>query len=127
MLRGVCIICPVLSLEKGEFIMDSVFNDEIFWGKSSRNNKNRLSNSEIIEASVNKSGNSDVDVNVIVEIDMIPIALVFLCLSLVKKELSNEEFELATKKLLEKTNKYRENKKEKNTNVKYFNDNIWRR
>ncbi|MEK5443690.1 hypothetical protein [Fredinandcohnia sp. FSL W7-1320] len=104
--------------------MESLFSDKDVWGKSS---KNRLSNSESIQASVNKSGNSDVDVNVMVEIDMVPVALAFLCLSLVKKEISNEEFEIATKKLLDQTDKYRENKKRRNSNVKYFNDNIWRR
>lgn len=107
--------------------METLFNDNTFWGKSSDNNKNRLLNSESIEASVNKSGNSDVDVNVFVEVDMIPVALAFLCLSLVRKEVTNEEFEMAAKKLLEHTDKYRENKKKKNTNVKYFNDTIWRR
>ena len=79
-------------LRSGGLIMESLFSDKDVWGKSS---KNRLSNSESIQASVNKSGNSDVDVNVMVEIDMVPVALAFLCLSLVKKEISNEEFEKA--------------------------------
>ncbi|WP_099354172.1 hypothetical protein [Fredinandcohnia onubensis] len=107
--------------------MESLFNDNVFRGKSSASTNNRLSNSKIVEAGVKQSGNSDVDVNVFVEVDVIPIALAFLCLSLVKKEISNEEFEFAAKKLLDQTDKYRETKKRRNSNVKYFNENIWRR
>lgn len=71
--------------------MESLFSDKDVWGKSS---KNRLSNSESIQASVNKSGNSDVDVNVMVEIDMVPVALAFLCLSLVKRKYQMKSLKL---------------------------------
>lgn len=51
------------------------------------------------EAKIGHSGNSNVDVNVNVEIDTTAIAYAILCSSLAKKELTNEEFEFAVKKL----------------------------
>ena len=51
------------------------------------------------QAKIGHSGNSNVDVNVNVEIDTTAIAYAILCSSLAKKELTNEEFEFALKKL----------------------------
>ena len=53
------------------------------------------------EAKIGHSGNSNVDVNVNVEIDTTAIAYAILCSSLAKKELTNDEFEFAVKKLEE--------------------------
>ncbi|WP_081485636.1 hypothetical protein [Bacillus methanolicus] len=80
---------------------------------------------QLSEATVNQSGNSDVDVNVKVNIDTMPIALALLCQSFANKQLTKEEFEIAVKKLLELTDKYRESKNEKKSNVKYINKDIW--
>nr|WP_309101281.1 hypothetical protein [Fredinandcohnia onubensis] len=117
--------------------MRSWLNDLYVWERSDNENKNdndndndnRIKDSNITdtEAVVNKSGNSDVDVNVSVDIDTMPIALAILVQSLVKKEITDEEFEIATKKLFNLTENYHEKKKERESKVKYFNDNIWRR
>ena len=54
------------------------------------------------QSSINHSGNSDVDV--IVQIDTKPIAFAMLCSLLATKQLSNEDFELAVRKLEELAN-----------------------
>ncbi|MGN7297417.1 hypothetical protein [Ferdinandcohnia sp. SAFN-114] len=111
--------------------MRSWLNDLYVWERSDNEikNDNRIKDSNITdtEAVVNKSGNSDVDVNVSVDIDTMPIALAILVQSLVKKEITDEEFEIATKKLFNLSEKYHEARKKKESKVKYFNDNIWRR
>lgn len=71
-----------------------------------------------LSSSIDRSGNSDVDVNVIVQVDTMPIALAVLCLSLANKQLTRQEFESAVEELIEVTrqykksdvNKYRESK-----------------
>ncbi|MEH7239236.1 hypothetical protein [Bacillus sp. JJ1562] len=115
--------------------MRSWLNDLHVWersdneNKNDNNNDNRIKDSNITDtdAVVNKSGNSDVDVNVSIDIDTMPIALAILVQSLVKKEISDEEFEIATKKLFNLSESYREERKKRESKVKYFNDNIWRR
>lgn len=66
------------------------------------------------QSSINHSGNSDVDV--IVQIDTKPIAFAMLCSLLATKQLSNEDFELAVRKLEELANP------EKIHSVKEVND-----
>jgi hypothetical protein len=107
--------------------MQSRLNHPSFWRRPINVDieKEKISDeSHVTEAAVSKSGNSDVDVNVKIDIDTMPIALAILCLSVANKQLTNEEFEEATRKLFELNDKYmRDNK----SNVKYFNENIWRR
>ncbi|MFT4412463.1 hypothetical protein ACLM5H_01260 [Fredinandcohnia humi] len=119
--------------------MRSWLNDLYYWEKSNNDNdndnnnenknKNTIKDADITdtEASVNQSGNSDVDVNVSVNVDTMPIALAILYQSLLRKEISNEEFELAANKLMDLTDKYRESKKKKDSKVRYFNNDVWRR
>ncbi|WP_318503789.1 hypothetical protein [Bacillus sp. T3] len=78
-------------------------------------------------SSVDHSGNSDVDVNVNVELDMMPIALSLLCLSLVNKQISQQEFEFAVEKLITVNDQY---KKSHSKNKDYskpdlFKSGIW--
>jgi hypothetical protein len=81
------------------------------------------------ESTINQSGNSDVDVNVLVEVDTMPIALAILCQAFIKKELTNQQLESAVNKLLDLTDKYRDKKRGKSSSsdVLYLNNNIWRR
>jgi hypothetical protein len=107
--------------------MQSRLNHPSFWRKSTNANiekENISDETHVTEAAVSKSGNSDVDVNVKIDIDTMPIALAVLCLSLANKQLTKEEFEEATRKLFELNDKYIKDRK---SNVKYFNENIWRR
>ncbi|WP_316569419.1 hypothetical protein [Neobacillus sp. YIM B06451] len=50
---------------------------------------------------IGHSGNSNVDVNVNIQIDTKAIAYALLCSSLARKEMTNEEFSFAIKKLEE--------------------------
>ena len=52
-------------------------------------------------ANIGHSGNSNVDVNVTVQIDTKAIAYALLCSSLARKEMSNDEFSFAINKLEE--------------------------
>jgi hypothetical protein len=80
-------------------------------------------------STINQSGNSDVDVNVSVEVDTMPIALAILCQAYIKKELTNQQLESAVDKLLDLTDRYRDKKRGKSSSsdVLYLNNNIWRR
>ncbi|AWG44270.1 hypothetical protein BEH_25115 (plasmid) [Priestia filamentosa] len=51
------------------------------------------------QSQINRSGNSDVDVTVEVEIDTTPIAFAMLYSLLTSKQMSTEEFELAIQRL----------------------------
>ncbi|MDE3838686.1 hypothetical protein C0966_04695 [Bacillus methanolicus] len=51
------------------------------------------------QSQVAHSGNSDVNVHVNIQVDVTPIAFAVLYSLLATKQLSNEEFELALKKL----------------------------
>jgi hypothetical protein len=53
------------------------------------------------QSKVSHSGNSDVNVHINIQVDVKPIALAILYSLLAKKQLSNEEFELALSKLEE--------------------------
>ncbi|ASN04918.1 hypothetical protein [Virgibacillus necropolis] len=59
------------------------------------------------ESSIKYSGNSDVDVSVLV--DTTPMAYAMLCSLLATKQLSNQEFETAVRKLEELTKNNRTN------------------
>lgn len=84
-------------------------------------------------SSVDHSGNSDVDVNVNIQVDTMPIALSLLCLSFVNKQITRQEFESAVEELVKVTNRYKksEGKIEGESRLKLFNENrsnkIWRR
>ncbi|MFA1818923.1 hypothetical protein ACDX78_01765 [Virgibacillus oceani] len=65
--------------------------------------RNMLSSEmEANKSLVRESGNSDVDVSV--KVDTTPIAFAMLCSLLATKQISNEEFESAVRKLEELTN-----------------------
>jgi hypothetical protein len=61
-------------------------------------------------ANIGHSGNSDVDVQVSIEVDTRPIAYALLCSMLATKQLSQSEFETAVNKMEELTGK-KESKK----------------
>ncbi|MBD1381022.1 hypothetical protein [Metabacillus arenae] len=73
--------------------------DLLSWGRE--NYDERISNT----SHMNNSGNSDVDVNVNVLVDVMPIAYAILCSSLAKNEMSIQEFDKAIQKLEELTKK----------------------
>lgn len=60
-------------------------------------------------ATIGHSGNSDVDVQVTIEVDTRPIAYALLCSMLATKQLSQSEFETAVKKMEELTGKKESN------------------
>lgn len=60
-------------------------------------------------ANIGHSGNSDVDVQVTIEVDTRPIAYALLCSMLATKQLSQSEFETAVKKMEELTGKKESN------------------
>lgn len=86
-----------------------------------------------LSAAVNRSGNSDVDVNVNIQVDTMPIGLSLLCLSFAKKQITREEFESAVKELVKVTNNYKKSdrNRDRESRVKLFNDNksnrVWGR
>ena len=55
--------------------------------------------------SIDRSGNSDVDVHVDVHVDTAPIGFAILCSLLATKQMSHEEFEAAVRRLEEMTQK----------------------
>ncbi|MCP3762381.1 hypothetical protein NLX67_08255 [Domibacillus sp. A3M-37] len=69
--------------------------------RSSISNSDKFSSREDLRnrLSIGDSGNSDVDVNVIVKVDTIPIAFAMLCSMWASKQMSDEDFELAVRKL----------------------------
>jgi hypothetical protein len=69
---------------------DNLFSLENF-------NKVLSGDMQLNEAAINHSGNSDVDISI--QLDTTPIAFAMLCSLLATKQLSNEEFELAVRKL----------------------------
>lgn len=69
-----------------------------------------------IESCIKESGNSDVDVNVQIQVDTKPIAFAILCSLLATKQMSNEEFELAILRLEKLTS-------EMNTPIEKFHSN----
>lgn len=58
------------------------------------------------QSQVAHSGNSDVNIHINIQVDVKPIALAILYSLLAKNQLSNEEFELALRKLEEYKSKY---------------------
>ncbi len=60
-----------------------------------------------VSSAINHSGNSDVDINVHVQMDTMPIALSLLSLSLANKQISREEFEQAVEELIKINNDYK--------------------
>jgi hypothetical protein len=84
-------------------------------------------NAILTGATLNQSGNSDVDVNVTVEVDTMPIALAILCQAYIKKELNNEQLESAVNKLTELTDRYRDINRRSQSEVLSFKNNTRRR
>jgi hypothetical protein len=85
-------------------------------------------------SSVDHSGNSDVDVNVNIQIDTMPIAFSLLCLSLANKQLTRKEFETAVEELVKVTDRYKKSQEKMGggeSRVKLYNENkgnkIWGR
>ncbi|OMP67374.1 hypothetical protein [Domibacillus epiphyticus] len=85
--------------------------------RSSISNFDKFSSREDLQnkISIGESGNSDVDVNVDVKVDTMPIAFAMLCSLWAAKQLSDEDFELAVRKLEDLTGK--------KTNKRFFSDN----
>ena len=75
--------------------------------RSSVSNFERFSSREDTrnQLSIGDSGNSNVDVNVIVEVDTMPIAFAMLCSMWASKQMSDADFELAVRKLEKLTGK----------------------
>lgn len=69
--------------------------------RSSVSNFDKFSSRENLrnQLSVGDSGNSDVDVNVIVKVDTMPIAFAMLCSMWASNQMSDEDFERAVRKL----------------------------
>ncbi|MED4400827.1 hypothetical protein [Metabacillus fastidiosus] len=73
---------------------------------------------------INRSGNSDVDVNIDIQLDTMPIALALLCLSFANKQLTRKQFEAAVEELVEVTDRYKKGQKKRKgeSKVKLFNE-----
>lgn len=71
--------------------------------------------------------NSDVNVDVNIQVDTIPIAFAVLYYLLATKQLSHEEFEFALRKLLETTNKYKKLNRDGSSRVNLLHPNVWGR
>ncbi|OLN22987.1 hypothetical protein BTO30_06950 [Domibacillus antri] len=85
--------------------------------QSSFSNFDRLSSRDKLanKLSIGESGNSDVDVNVVVKVDTMPIAFAMLCSLWSSKQLSDEDFERAVERLEKLTGQQ--------TNKVFFSDN----
>ncbi|WP_084544083.1 hypothetical protein [Paenisporosarcina indica] len=99
---------------------------------NSKNNNSQKSNNDIKsqanslindvdfnKSSIGKSGNSDVDVNVNVIVDTTSIAFAYLCSMLATKKMTNDEFDIAVRKLEEMTQRHSRNNDV--SNVRLFN------
>lgn len=86
-----------------------------------------IHDSQLNKSAIGYSGNSDVKVDVNVQIDTIPIAIAVLCSLFASKQLTHEEFEIAFNKLLETTDKYKQLSADGSSNVKLFHPNVWGR
>lgn len=104
--------------------------------ESSNNNLHSLDNfkkvlstdTKVNESLIRQSGNSDVDVSV--QVDTTPIAFAMLCSLLATKQLSNEEFESAVRKLEELTSNKKYHSLRENNDIskaKLFNERRRRR
>jgi hypothetical protein len=82
----------------------------------SNRNAGKLSSSEnLVNLSIGESGNSDVDVNVVVEVDTMPIAFAILIAEWSSRQLSDKDFGRALRKLEELTEQHT-NKKNRDEN-----------
>jgi hypothetical protein len=83
------------------------------------------------QSQIGHSGNSDVDINVNVQVDTMPIAFAILCSLLATKQLTNEEFDLAIRKLEVLSNNYKKSNYIREVNdvskVKLLNQSKWGR
>ncbi|WP_141676221.1 hypothetical protein [Pseudobacillus wudalianchiensis] len=86
-----------------------------------------MADNELKQTEVKNSGNSDVDLNVIVEMDTKPIAYAMLCSLLATKQINYKEFENALEVLeglIKKDEKARGSHEDRGTSkVKLFNQN----
>jgi hypothetical protein len=84
---------------------------------------------QLNQSQIGHSGNSDVDVNVNIQVDTMPIAFAILCSLLATKQLTNEEFESAVRKLETLSNHYKKSNYRRETNdgpeVKLLNPKRW--
>lgn len=86
--------------------------------------KGVASNPKLNEALLHQSGNSDVDINI--TIDTMPIAYAMLCSLLATKQISNEEFNSAVRKLDDLT--FNKSSQKSNTShEKRYKERNWRR
>ncbi|WP_182916966.1 hypothetical protein [Bacillus sp. PK3_68] len=96
-------------------------NSRPFWER-------RMDDNEFRQAEVENSGNSDVDIHVIVEMDTKPVAYAMLCSLLATKQINYKEFEDALKildGLLKKDEKDRVESKDRGASkVKLFHPTI---
>jgi hypothetical protein len=68
------------------------------------------------QSQIGHSGNSDVDVNVNIQVDTMPIAFAILCSLLATKQMTNEEFDQAVAKLETLSNHYKKSNYRRETN-----------
>lgn len=80
---------------------------------------------QTIESTVRESGNSDVDVNILV--DTTPIAYAMLCSLLATKQLTKSEFEKAVQKLDDLTEKNNTRSNENDVSKVRLNERVMRR
>jgi hypothetical protein len=83
------------------------------------------------QSQIGHSGNSDVDINVNVQVDTMPIAFAILCSLLATKQLTSEEFDLAVRKLEALSTNYKKPNYIREVNdvskVKLLNQSKWGR
>ncbi len=90
--------------------------------ESRLNEQNIINVSNASSTEIGQSGNSDVDLKIDVHVDTIAIGYAILCSLLATKQMDNEEFKLAVRKLEELTRKSYYGKDTNNlSNVKLFN------
>ena len=84
-----------------------------------------MADNELKRTEVENSGNSDVDIHVIVEMDTKPIAYAMLCSLLATKQINHKEFNIALKTLeglIKKDEKIRPSDRDRGVSkVKLFN------
>jgi hypothetical protein len=98
-------------LKWGYIVDDAVSN------KSLLSNIDKLSSREnFVNLKIEESGNSDVDVNVMVEVDTMPIAFAILIAQWSSRQLSDKDFKRAIQKLEDLTEQHNKNKKTRDNN-----------
>lgn len=90
------------------------------------NEQNVISIRNAHSTEIGQSGNSDVDLKIDVHVDTIAIGYAILCSLLATKQMDNDEFKMAVRKLEELTRKTYYGRDTNNlSNVRLFNNKSW--